>query len=291
MTNSGSENLDLLESSSLSIGSGSSSIRRGRKRSYHNKVVVHDIFLKCAEIVKEDSYWKDVFIDAAYGKFLAQPYYVKDGILIYSKGTTVNQLKLSNDPRKTSSESIAFFQTTGGYHSRKDILNDKAKRCEFEKDVINSNKKREWNNYSRSMRKFMITRYCEQMVKEYNLSQYEKECLFDLLIIGMSIGYLCKATVEMHDVDNIIEKVACLEWDKDKRKFYFINIPKSKQVPTISPQNPIPHITDIALTRDKAKFCDSYSKRMSKHFDNSSGKKKKDIDKSQNKEQIIDTTL
>ncbi len=276
-----------VNTSDVTLSSGSSSQKKGRKRSYHNKVVVHDIFMKCVDVVKDDTYWKDVFNDAAYGKFLSQPYYVKDGILIYSKGMTVNQLKLSTDPEKAASECIAFFQTTGGYHSRKDILNDKVKRAEFEKAVMNSDKRREWNNFSSSMRKYMIGKYTDQMEKEYDLSKSEKDSLYDLLITGMSIGYMCKATVRMHPTDILILTVDCIEWDDNKRRFYFTKIPKSKQVPVISPQNPIPNTNDIALTREKVNFEESFTKRMSKHFDYSSVKKKKEVNRSLEKANII----
>ena len=255
------------------IDSGSLTKKKGRHRSYQNKVVVHDIFMKCAEIEKDDVYWRDVFIDAAYGKFLSQPYYVKDGVLIYSKGTTVNQLKLTNDAEKLSKECIAFFQNTGGYHSRKDLLNDRAKRSEFEKSIIASVKKREWNNYSTDMRKYMITKYVEQKTKEFNLEQKEQDALYDLLVTGIALGYMCKATVTMNYADNLIEDATCIKWDSNSRKFYFDNVPKSKQIPTT--QNKLMTTYDIANTAEKANIRDSFVKKMGKYFDysNLSGKK------------------
>jgi len=291
MVNSGTETVTSIEENVLysPVDVDLSGKKKGRKRSYHNKVVVHDIFLKCAEVVKEDSYWRDVFNDAAYAKFLSQPYYVKEGVLIYSKGTTVNQLKIASDPEKTAKECIAFFQTTGGYHSRKDIINDNAKRCEFEKSVVDLNKKREWNNFSRSMRKFMISKYTDRLEKEYDLNKCEKDYLHDLLVTGMSIGYMCKATVSMHPTDNVIDSVKCIEWNENKRKFNFTDIPKSKQISKISPQNPLPYINDVALTRDAVNFSDGFSKRMSKYFDYNNKKKKEDP--TQEKAMIIEAIM
>jgi hypothetical protein len=263
-----------LDTYSISTSS-SASKKKGRKRSHHNKVVIHDIFMKCAEVVKDDIYWKDLFINAAYGKFISQPYYVKDGILIYSKGTTVNQLKISSEPEKAATECIDFFKTTGGHHSGKDAINEKAKRHAYEQSIVNSDVKIEWNNFSRTMRKFMISKYCDKLEKEYELTKSEKDSLYDLLVTGMSIGYLCKATVKINDDDNIVDSINCITWDEKLRKFHFSDIPKAKQVPRIVAQNPLPLSCDIALTYDKASFEDSFIRRMGKHFDNAPTKKSK----------------
>lgn len=177
-------------------------------------VVVNENFEKIANIT-DDSFWKEIFDEAAIGKF-KKGYSYKDYFLIYKKGKKMDQIKLVDDPVQSMKLSIDFFKLNTGLMSDADIKNNELKLKQQHTNIIKT--ETTWKNINDTAKSVKIIDYKLKLWDEHDLSMDERAQLNTVLHYGIFLGFFTDKEI-IYQKSSIVN-IDGLIFDNNTRIFY-----------------------------------------------------------------------
>lgn len=156
--------------------------------------IINSIFHKCYEITT-DEMWKEIFRQAAFGKF-PKKFSYKDEMLLYKRGTKITDTHINQeDPLSASMEAITFFRSMGG------IMSDADQELLRQEDAIQAAamipvENWRWSGIKKSkLKQLFICRYIDDLVEMYHLTPKERHSLLCTINYGFIIGRFNNNTV------------------------------------------------------------------------------------------------
>ena len=178
----------------------------GRNRG--KKELVHPIFLECKERV-ENSFWKSLFEEFAYGKYPKQ-LYVNQNQQIQS--TNRNHFFQYSFKEKSIDEMIPEIQelllTHTSLISNEEIIIKKSEHLKFKEEKLSS-----WKEIKKKfIKEILLMEYCIQLKQDHKLSSEVIDRLYTLLRYSN--------ITEVHMRHNKISHIPGILFDPEKQSFW-----------------------------------------------------------------------
>jgi hypothetical protein len=186
------------------------------RASAKNKRIIEFPFFD--ELIKfeKDSYWQNVFDDAAQGKF-PRNFKFQNGVLTYKLRSKNIDQSIPKEPEEAIAILKKFFLNTASLISPQDIRKNKADEDKIQEDKEDLPDNLLWHQIrSEKQKLIMISLYVEKLGDDYSLSIEERKGLMQNIKIGMLAGYLNGDNIIFSG--NSIDKIDGLVYDKSTRR-------------------------------------------------------------------------
>lgn len=186
------------------------------RASAKNKRIVEFPFFDELLKLEKDSYWQNVFDDAAQGKF-PRNFKYQNGVLTYKLRSKNIDQAIPKEPEEAIAVLKKFFLNTASLISPQDIKKHKAEEDKIQEDKEDEPDDLQWNQIrSEKQKLIMISLYVEKLGDEYSLSIEERKGLMQNIKIGMLAGYLNGDNIIFSG--NSIDKIEGLVYDKATKR-------------------------------------------------------------------------
>jgi hypothetical protein len=147
------------------------------------KEIVYPIFLECCELI-DDTFWKNVFEDLAYGKCPYGTYINKDFFCCNYKNKEFSYKIEKKDPEILYNDIYSLLVKKLGLLSHKDKIKKKIDFTNIEEEIKEYRKS--WSNIrKKNIKDLLIENYVIDMKNKYNLTVKQARNLLSLIFIGM----------------------------------------------------------------------------------------------------------
>ncbi len=184
------------------------------RASAKNKRIIEFPFFDELYQLETDPFWKDVFDNAAQGKFHRNFQY-QNGVITYKNRSRNIEQQIPKSPEEAIIVLKKFFLNNAGMESPEDI-----KRKKEEENKIFLEKEDEeilWTQIrSEKQKMIMISLYVEEIGDKYSLSIEDRKGLLQNIKIGILAGYLNSDNIFLSG--NSIQKIEGLVFDEDSKK-------------------------------------------------------------------------
>lgn len=176
------------------------------------KEIVYPIFLECCESI-EDTFWKNVFEDLAYGKCPYGTYISKDFLCCNYKNKEFSYKIEKKDPEVLYTDIHTLFVKKLGLLSHKDKIDKKIDFVNIENEIKESRKS--WSNIrKKNIKDLLIENYVISMKNKYVLSLKQARHLISLIFIGMVFKVITVKDIEYEDGE--IKNIEGIKFGKKK---------------------------------------------------------------------------
>ena len=147
------------------------------------KEIVYPIFLECCELI-EDTFWKNVFEDLAYGKCPYGSYISKDFFCCNYKNKEFSYKIEKKDTNVLYNDIYDLLVKKLGLLSHKDKIKKKVDFVTLENSIKEYRKN--WSNIrKKNIKDLLIENYVISMKNKYSLTIKQARNLLSLIFIGM----------------------------------------------------------------------------------------------------------
>lgn len=147
------------------------------------KEIIYPIFLECCNLI-DDTFWKNVFEDLAYGKCPYGTYITKDFFCCNYKNKEFSYKIEKKDPMQLYNDIYELLVKKLGLLSHKDKIKKKIDFTLLE-DEIKENRK-SWSNIrKKNIKDLLIENYVIDMKNKFSLTVKQARNLLSLIFIGM----------------------------------------------------------------------------------------------------------
>jgi hypothetical protein len=204
---SSKDNIDSLSKSKVS--KNTTKVRASAK----NKRIVEFPFFDELFQLETDPFWKDIFDNAAQGKFHRNFQY-QNGVMTYKNRSRNIEQQIPKSPEEAIVVLKKFFLNNAGMESPDDI---KRKKEEESKVFIEKEEELLWTQIrSEKQKMIMISLYVEELGDKYSLSIEDRKGLLQNIKIGILAGYLNSENISLSG--NSIQNIEGLIYDYDTKK-------------------------------------------------------------------------
>jgi hypothetical protein len=185
----------------------------GKKKTKRKNVqIVYPIFYECGQKM-QDTFWKDLFFQAAIGKF-PRGFMYKDLFLTYKHNKKIFKRQLPNTVDELIPVFKTFFNEYAGIMSTQDqeLYHTKYENCVQELNIINENQT--WTSVSKKkIRDNILYQWQIEQAKLHNLNKQQRIQLSSLLHYGFITGAITSDDIFIDN--NVISDIASIEWKTD----------------------------------------------------------------------------
>lgn len=184
------------------------------RASAKNKRIIEFPFFDELFQLETDPFWKDIFDNAAQGKFHRNFQY-QNGVMTYKNRSRNIEQQIPKSPEEAIIVLKKFFLNNAGMESPEDL---KRKKEEENKTFIEREEEEFlWTQIrSEKQKMIMISLYVEELGDKYSLSIEDRKGLLQNIKIGILAGYLNSDNIFLSG--NSIQKIEGLIYDRDSRK-------------------------------------------------------------------------
>jgi hypothetical protein len=147
------------------------------------KEIIYPIFLECCELI-DDTFWKNVFEDLAYGKCPYGTYINKDFFCCNYKNKEFSYKIERKDPEQLYNDIHLLLSKKLGLLSYKDKIKKKIDFNNIEEEIKECRKS--WSNIrKKNIKDLLIENYVIDMKNKYSLTIKKARNLLSIIFIGM----------------------------------------------------------------------------------------------------------
>lgn len=147
------------------------------------KEIVYPIFLECCQLI-DDTFWKNVFEDLAYGKCPYGTYINKDFFCCNYKNKEFSYKIEKKDPEILYNDIYTLLVKKLGLLSHKDKIKKKIDFNNIEEEIKEYRKS--WSNIrKKNIKDLLIENYVIDMKNKYELTVKKARNLLSLIFVGM----------------------------------------------------------------------------------------------------------
>lgn len=173
-------------------------------------LLIYPYFLECSQYT-DDSFWKGIFNDLAYGVTPYGTYIVKDFLTCNFKDREFVYKIQEKDSKELFNDITSIFRNKLSLMSREEII--RRKNDLYNDD--NFNLSEDWISIKKkNIKEVMIEKYVMDMKKTYNLSM--KQCNYLLSIIFLSFVFKVFGTSDVFIKEGKIVSIKGLEYSEGK---------------------------------------------------------------------------
>jgi len=194
------------------------------RKSKQGSAPVHPIFDECSRLT-DDPYWKSVLAQAGTGKF-PRGFSYKSNQLIHKRGNKIQKVDIGENPVEVLTVTLDFFRSSG----LRSTQDSERERRQLEEQLLESESisNLSWSDIrkkKKSLPGLYIEAFIRDIVKAYNLTDYQRKQLTTIINIGLILGYLSDDEIEF---DGSIRSIHGLTFDPEKNEFV-LELPKKVQ--------------------------------------------------------------
>lgn len=237
---------------------------RGGRGSKLSQQVLYAMFLTCAAMMEHDEFWKNIFTQAAHGKF-PRGFIYRDGNLTYKHRNKIHSMAIGDNPVTALADCMNFFRNTAGLVSEADQERSRRER-EMELMEALSFDKLTWAEVKKKkkLHDVLISTYITEVADAMGLPVAEKHQLRTIINMGFILG--CFSNERVNFVEGRIKGLMGLNYDSETRKFSIdpAVIPKTRSKRSSSSRKrPYAGPNQISFLELWTKFLETLEKRMS----------------------------
>lgn len=195
------------------------------------KCILYPVFLECLQFT-DDTFWKNIFDDLAYGKTPYGTYISKNFLCCSYKDKEFGYKIERKDPQILYTDIYNLLSNKLGLLSHKEKIK---KRVDFHKieTSIKEFRAQSWSNIRKqNIKDLLIERYVIDMKKKYSLSL--KQAKYLLSIIFIAIIFKIITSNNIYYSDGKIQNIDCIDFSKKKfvlkTSIYDINVSFSPEI-------------------------------------------------------------
>lgn len=194
------------------------------------KEILYPVFFECCQYT-EDTFWRNIFEDLAYGKTPYGTYINKNFLCCNYKDKEFSYKIIKKNPEQIYNDINKLLTKKLGILSHKEKLNKRVKFHQIETQIKDN--RQDWSNIrKKNIKEFLIECYVVNMKKKHSLTFKQSKLL--LSIITISIVFKVITSKHIHYSNGKIDHIEGIDFKNKKihvkRNPHNINISFSPEI-------------------------------------------------------------